>query len=260
MDFGSGLSHAYIIAGPGGAAGDEAVRLSAAMLCASPGKKPCGACRHCEKVFKGVHPDVIFIDRPLDDKGNKKREIYVDQIRAAVSEANILPNEAEKKVYVVRDADTMNTGAQNAFLKLLEEPPRFTAFILVAQNTAALLDTVKSRCVIRSVRGGDTAPDDRVMELADKYLDAAASGDRVAVLRFCRSLEGETGAFLTELFALVKLRLADILCGRAPERGLKRSDLLRLVELMDKMAKYLRFNVGVKHVLGIIATQTIDLK
>ena len=65
-----------------------------------------------------------------DDKGRPKREIMVDQVRAMAADASILPNEAERKVYVIHEAELMNESAQNAALKLLEEPPAWVVFIL----------------------------------------------------------------------------------------------------------------------------------
>ena len=84
----------------------------------------------------------MTIERRTDDKGKQKREIAVDQIRQMVFDAVARPQTAEHKVYVVRDAQLMNTAAQNAALKLLEEPPASAAFILCAANTAMLLPTV----------------------------------------------------------------------------------------------------------------------
>ena len=71
--------------------------------------------------------------------------IKVDQIRSVAATAYILPSEAEKKVYVLRQAELMNLNAQNAFLKLLEEPPRSAAFILAAPSPDSQLTTVRSR-------------------------------------------------------------------------------------------------------------------
>ena len=124
MEFNKNLSHAYIITARAEEGFAKAMELAAAMLCEGDGeKRPCGVCRHCKKSLRGIHPDVMLITRPLDDKGKMKKEIQVEQIRSMVSTALIMPNEAEKKVYIIRDAGAMNATAQNALLKLLEEPP-----------------------------------------------------------------------------------------------------------------------------------------
>gem|GEM_PF-648636 len=104
--------------------------------------KPCRRCKDCLKAEKGMHPDIIAIERQKD-----KRSILVDQIRALKKDVYILPNDCARKVYIINDAETMNVNAQNAFLQILEEPPAHAAFILKTSNPALLLKTVRSRCV-----------------------------------------------------------------------------------------------------------------
>ena len=139
---GRGLSHAYIISGPAGSGRHVLARLLAGgMLCTSKGEKPCGQCGPCLKVDKGIHPDLSVVTGPGEGK-----PITVDQIRALRSDAHIRPNEGERKVYLLEGADRMNPSAQNAMLKLLEEGPRYAAFLLLADNGGGLLETVRSRC------------------------------------------------------------------------------------------------------------------
>ena len=140
------LLHSYIVASQSEQARDRlALDLAAAMLCRSDGVRPCRTCRDCRKVYDSVHPDVIYV---APDPDAKVPTIKVDQIRSVAATAYILPSEAEKKVYVLRQADTMNLNAQNAFLKLLEEPPQSAAFILAAASPELLLPTVRSRCAL----------------------------------------------------------------------------------------------------------------
>ena len=115
---GRGLSHAYILSGPAGSGRHTLARLlCGAMLCtASSGERPCGRCAPCRKVSSGVHPDVTVISGPGEGK-----PITVDQVRALRSDAYIRPNEGERKIYLLEQADRMNQSAQNAMLKLLEE-------------------------------------------------------------------------------------------------------------------------------------------
>ena len=115
------LSHAYILISPARCRQDLAMQLAAHMLCRTPGDGPCGTCPDCRKVFAGIHPDVIPVQRLPDDKGKQKREVYVGQIRDLMGDSVVLPNEGTCKVYVLLDAEFMNPQAQNALLKLLEE-------------------------------------------------------------------------------------------------------------------------------------------
>ena len=140
---GRGLANAYILSGPVGSGRHTLARLlAAAMVCtAAPEKKPCGQCGPCRKVRDNIHPDVKLISGPGDGK-----PISVDQVRALRTDAYIRPNEGERKVYLLERAEQMNPSAQNAMLKLLEEGPSYAAFLLLAENSAALLQTVRSRC------------------------------------------------------------------------------------------------------------------
>ncbi len=253
------LSHAYLILALPEPGYQTARALAGAMICscADPARRPCGQCRDCRKAAEGVHPDIITITRPTDDRGRQKREIYVEQIRALVADSVVLPNEAERKVYILRDADAMNPAAQNALLKLLEEPPRFVSFILVAESAAALLETVRSRCVTLRENGEDDAPSPEALERAERWLDFAAAGARVSLLSFANENAELGNAEMTEFAEAALLRLNDMLCGRLPDLRLPRGELMRLVGLMQTVQRYLRFNVSTKHVLGLLAADTV---
>jgi DNA polymerase-3 subunit delta' len=137
------FSHAYIIWGSESSGKDILGDvLARALICSGTGERPCLKCRDCLKSQKHIHPDIITINKEAD-----KREIRVDQIRDIVRDASVLPNEAAKKVFIIKEADDMNVNAQNAFLKLLEEPPSHAAFILIGTNPGGFLQTVRSRCV-----------------------------------------------------------------------------------------------------------------
>ncbi|MEG2097277.1 MAG: DNA polymerase III subunit delta [Pseudoflavonifractor sp.] len=139
-----GLSHAYILAGPAGSGRHTlAGILAAGLLCAAPDPalRPCGTCPACRKALAGIHPDCMKTGI-LEEK----REILVGQIRTLRSDAYIRPNEAQRKVYLIENAETMKDSAQNAMLKLLEEGPSYAAFLLLTDNAGGLLETVRSRC------------------------------------------------------------------------------------------------------------------
>ena len=136
-----GLSHAYIISGPPGSGKRTlAGLLSAALVCSGrEAEFPCLRCSGCRKAMAGIHPDIIRVR-------DEEKDITVAQIRALRSDAYIRPNEAARKVYLLEEAQSMNQSAQNAMLKLLEEGPPYAAFLLLTENAAALLPTVRSRC------------------------------------------------------------------------------------------------------------------
>ncbi len=216
---------------------------------------PCGVCRHCRKVFAGIHPDVTVVERLPNEKGKLRRELTVDQIRAVTADAYILPSEAERKVTIIRDAGDMNVSAQNAFLKLLEEPPRHAAFLLCTENPALLLPTVRSRCVLLQAGAEETLLPAEAVERAGRYLEAAASGDPAALLRCCAQMEKMDGAAAADFAEAGRRLVCDMLCGRAPAAGMTREQLMAQDKLLSRVLGYLRVHVGVRHICGLLAVQ-----
>ncbi|MFA6947628.1 MAG: hypothetical protein WCQ72_01465 [Eubacteriales bacterium] len=128
------LTHAYIIEGPAGSGRHTLLR---GILTALAGED----FRH--KITQDITPDVISIAVPKD-----KKSIGVDDVRAVKEEAYLSPNELEFKAFVINEAALMTVQAQNALLKLLEEPPDNVYFFLICENAAALLPTVRSRAPV----------------------------------------------------------------------------------------------------------------
>lgn len=102
--------------------------------------RPCEACSHCRKTAADAHADLQVLAG-----GQGSRSFHIDAIRALRLDAAVLPNEANVKVYVLHNAQAMTVEAQNALLKLLEEPPDYVCLILTATARKLLLQTVISR-------------------------------------------------------------------------------------------------------------------
>ncbi|MCM1364832.1 MAG: hypothetical protein NC122_08935 [Faecalibacterium sp.] len=134
------LSHALILEGA-----DEAARLQTAkeiakaVVC-SGDNKPCGSCSACRKAESGNHPDIHYLK-----KDEKASMIKVDEIRALREKAMLLPNDGDKSVFIIEEAQLMGVQAQNALLKIFEEPAKHVCFILTCASKSSLLDTVISR-------------------------------------------------------------------------------------------------------------------
>jgi len=238
------LSHAYITEG------ETANDLAMASLCSSLiGNKPCRSCIHCDKVKRGIHPDIINISR-LDDK----REILIDQIRAIKKDVFIMPNEAEKKVYIVNDADTMNHNAQNAFLQMLEEPPAHAVFILKAANPALFLPTVLSRCVDLKTQP-DTVPDaENQAELQALCSDFTAALDDNLKLAKCMLKIEKLGRLEVSHFILLAKEQI-VLSLHTDTHNKKLSDAERVLVKAEEM---LRLNVSSGHIAGYICASFIQ--
>ena len=252
------LAHAYILLSASAAERQQtAQRLCAAILCSAKSNVPCGLCRDCRKVREGVHPDLIQVSRLSDDKGRKKREITIDQIRAIVTDSVILPNEAERKVYVIEDADSMNIPAQNAALKLLEEPPKGVFFLLCASNAESMLETVRSRCAEIVCGSHEEESDPEVEELAGAFLQYCAEGDEAGLFRWCTANEAMDNSSASAFAETTALQLRDMLCRRRDALTMSDRMVYDLEELMEKCLRMLRVNVSVKHVFGLLAVSAI---
>lgn len=252
------LSHAYLISSPDlQTALSRARGLAAAAVCTGEGEKPCTQCRACRKVAENIHPDVITLGRLEDDKGRPKREIGVDQIRQLSADACVMPNEAERKVYIIREAEAMNIPAQNAALKLLEEPPLGALFLLCTTNASQLLPTVRSRCAELNLTGAQAAPDKAMADLAAAYIKAVAGGNRAGLFTWCAANEGMDGRTAAAFVACVLEQLGDMLCARRESQGLSHRELRRLCSLLARCDAYLRVNVGPKHIFGLLAVASI---
>lgn len=101
----------------------------------------CNNCKSCRKIDAKSHPDILSVDH---EQG--KKIISISQIRELGLAISSRPNEAKFRMVLILNADLMNIQAQNALLKMLEEPPEKTFFILVANKISFLLPTISSRC------------------------------------------------------------------------------------------------------------------
>ncbi len=103
------------------------------------------------RVASGGHPDLFTAERPFDDaKGRAKGSVDVDTVRKINPFMRMTASQGGWRIVIVDDADTMNRNAQNAILKMLEEPPARTLLILVAHRPGALIPTIRSRCRVIS--------------------------------------------------------------------------------------------------------------
>ncbi len=132
------ISHAYLFIGKDGI-GKKKVALEFAKNILCDEKNNGVACSKCDACLKfNSNPDFKIL---MPEKG----VIKVDEIRKFTSELFLLPTVSKRKVFIIDDADSMNEQAQNALLKVLEEPPLYATMILITSNKEKLLRTIKSR-------------------------------------------------------------------------------------------------------------------
>ncbi len=124
------------------------------------------------KVAAGGHPDLRFYERPLNDKGVKKSVVDVETVRKIAPFLRMSSAEGGWRVVIVDEADMMNKNAQNAILKILEEPPPKALLILICNRLGAMLPTIRSRC--RTFHFSPLAPDTMQTLLKRAAPDATA--------------------------------------------------------------------------------------
>jgi DNA polymerase-3 subunit delta' len=220
------FSHAYILEGAEGAGKHTLAReiiLSLACEHRTDGAYPlpCGECPTCRKIAAGNCPDVVYVSRE-----DGKATLGVDVIRAMREGISVLPNDLDVRVYVIEDAQTMTTQAQNALLLTLEEPPSFVRFLLLSTKADALLETIRSR-----------APVLRMQPVTEEELSAYLTDPaRGAVARNATALRAEDAEEYAALLRMAGGRIGRALelleaKRRAPVMA-RRADVQALCELL----------------------------
>lgn len=189
------IAHAQLFHGPnGGAQLAMALAFTSFLFCTNKqGDDACGQCPSCQKVHRGIHPDLVFmfptvttkkvkeaesdvflpewrkflLDSPyrtlpdwlaaLGAEGNKQGNIPVEETRKLIPKISLKPFEAEFKVVLIWHPESLNLSSGNALLKTLEEPPKSTLFLLVCADAQKLLTTILSRTQRVSIQAVDEA-------------------------------------------------------------------------------------------------------
>ena len=162
------LPHAIIIEGARGSGRRTLAKtLAASLVCERKGEDgvalPCQDCLSCRKVFENKSPDVITIRREKD-----KATLGIEPIRFLKSDVYTVPNDSDRKVYVIDEADKMTQQAQNALLLTLEEPPSYVHIILICENSSVLLETIRSRAPIMRTERLSTEQIDKYVSSVDR--------------------------------------------------------------------------------------------
>jgi DNA polymerase III subunit delta' len=211
--------HAVLFVGPASSGKTTlAMDFAAGLLCLDPdpAARPCGTCRGCHQVASGNHPDLHRL-APEGPGGQvrigKATDPEPGTVRHLIGELALLPVEGGARVALVEQAHRLNEDAQNALLKMLEEPPGGVTILLCADDEDCLLPTVRSRCA--RVRLGPVAGRE-----IERWLGELGAADAPNAARFARLSDGAPGLALAY--------------SRSPDAGRLRGEISRgLLDMLN---------------------------
>ncbi len=237
------------------AAAKELAKIS---VCSSSGKRPCGKCLNCVKAEEDIHPDIYKVK--ITDK---KQAVGVGEIRNLISDCYIKPNEAASKVYII--SDKMTAEAQNALLKILEEPPQNVRFIITCESSTTVLKTVLSRSTLfklsaEQIKSADEL-DKKAEELAVEIANVIPQNTEMPLLSSLSKL-GKDKALAQKVFEKISLFVSIALeekfipTGKQPPhirelaRVLRKKSLVSLLDVTAQAQKMLAQNCN----MNLLAT------
>ena len=236
------LSHAYLIEGGEGCGKTYFARFAAAAVLCTGDKPPCGKCPSCVKALAGSHPDLFYFSP------DKKASMGVETVRDIKKSLFFMPNDGDRKVYIIDDAQKMTVQAQNALLKFIEEPPASVLFFIVADKKESLLPTVVSRTRIISLAPSNNADIRRFLmseskksggEQIDEAINMAEGSPGKALKLLCRDFSRQRQLCLDFMPILVSTSKSDamafLLSMKLNRDGVKEFFTLLMTALADVM-------------------------
>lgn len=235
-----------------------AQKLACALVCSSGGEIPCGFCPNCKKAAAKSHADILVYS--VEDK---PKAFKVDIVREIRSKAYILPNEANRKVFILENSHTMGVEGQNAILKILEEPPAYVNFILLCSSKSGFLPTVLSRAAVYNLGQAssaetDSLPREKIVEASKNVAKAVTALDDIEIIKAASVFEKDQKLLRASLPVIQEIFAATLRIKYSAEEEneefgslpselapkLSRRALLALIENTDSLMESVRLNAN----------------
>lgn len=245
------LPHAILIAGGSKESREEITKLLCHFSVCKNQQKPCYNCSNCHKASTLSHPDITVV------QGNEKTKTKIynkEIIEEIIRTASIIPNEANTKVYVLKDVDErLPVISQNSFLKTLEEPPQSIVFILTCSDASKLLETILSRCSIINLPLIEDYNEES-LKIAEEIASSIFEIKEYNLLKATYKLKNRD-SFLSVLTPLKMIfrdtlvlisggkQMTDSDVPKTLKRKLTRKKILALIETIDRAKAFVYSNV-----------------
>ena len=225
--------------------GEDFARFIANCLVCRGTNKPCGVCGDCQKAQKNGHPDIYETDGIIK---SKSKIFAVDSVRQIRDDAFVVPNESDCKVYILKNGQNMNDQAQNAILKILEEPPSYVFFIILTTSRSTMLETVLSRVQTYSLLSTEEELTDKEIQAVQSFVKALLNVNEIALMEQTAVFQ-KNNQFAKRVLGILSEVFRDALVHKSgyarnvrfPEevkmlcKGLTAKSLLQTVEVCDEL-------------------------
>lgn len=237
------VSHAYIFSGEKGTGKHRLAKAFAETLqCTGEGEHPCGTCHSCRQALSGNHPDIIYV------RHEKPASIGVEDIREQLTgDISIRPYNGKYKIYIIQDAEKMTVQAQNAILKTIEEPPEYAVILLLTANEQIFLDTIRSRCVLLSLK---PVPDQQVKQYLMEELQVPDYQADICVAFAQGNIGKAVRLASSEDFSAIKASAMQLL---------RNAGKMEVSELIDYVKEVQEYKLSVQDYLDILALWYRDM-
>ena len=232
--------HGVLIECQNSADGENFARFIASCLVCRGEQKPCGICSDCVKSQGKGHPDIFETD---GIKG-KSRSFTVDAVREIREDAFIIPNECDKKIYILKNGQNMNEQAQNALLKILEEPPVYVYFIIVTESKSTMLETILSRVQMFSLLSDEGEITDKEAQAVKNFVEALLNINELALMEQTAAFQ-KNNQFAKSVLVLLTEACRDAL--------VKKSGFIREFRFFEETNALCK-NLTAKSLVQLIAT------